>query len=87
MNIRKHLQSGLPLVLDGEVHADNLRRGGLTEEWLRRTAASAGFSDIKKVFFLCLNTQGKMLIQGKGCEETKILQAIVPEKAVWLTLK
>ena len=73
----------LPLVLDGVVQQDNLIRGRLTEEWLRTTARSCGYPDLGEVLFLCLNTQGEMLIQGKGSIKTDLKSVLDPEKAVW----
>ena len=73
----------LPLVMDGVVQQDNLRRGQLTEGWLRLEAEKAGFAGVKEVLFMCLNTRGELLIQGKGCTQTHLRQAIAPERAVW----
>ncbi len=73
----------LPLVMDGEVQRENLTRGGLTEVWLREEAEKAGYQNMDDVFFLCLNTQGEMLIQGKGRAEATVQQVLPPEKAVW----
>lgn len=73
----------LPLVLDGVIQHDNLTRGQLTEEWLQKSARDAGFSDISEVLFLCLNTQGEMLIQGKGMVKTELRSVLDPEKVVW----
>ena len=73
----------LPLVMDGLIKSDNLARGKLTEDWLRTTARNAGYPDLTQVFFLCLNPQGEMLIQGKGRAEAEVLPVLGPEKAVW----
>lgn len=73
----------LPLVMDGAVHRENLRRGGLTERWLRLEAEKAGFPALNDVLFMCLNTHGELLIQGKGRAEMQLVQALEPEKAVW----
>lgn len=73
----------LPLVLDGVIQQDNLTRGGLTEKWLRREGEKAGFPSLQEVLFMCLNTQGALLIQGKGCTDTHLVQAIDQEKVVW----
>lgn len=73
----------LPLVMDGAVQQDNLRRGRLTEAWLRLQAEKAGFSSLKEVLFMCLNTRGELLIQGKGSGEAQLRQALPPERAVW----
>ncbi|MGN1368760.1 MAG: DUF421 domain-containing protein [Aristaeellaceae bacterium] len=73
----------LPLVMDGVIQRDNLTRGKLTEVWLREKARSAGYPDLSQVLFLCLNTRGEMLIQGKGSIKTDLLSVLKPEKAVW----
>lgn len=73
----------LPLVLDGVLQQDNLVRGGLTEEWLHQRAKAAGYASLSEVLFLCLNTQGEMLIQGKGSTKTDLMSVLDPKKAVW----
>lgn len=73
----------LPLVLDGVVQRGNLQRGGLDGKWLASTLTRAGFERCDQVLFGCLNTQGQLLLQGKGSTETKLVQAIAPERAVW----
>lgn len=73
----------LPLVMDGIIQHDNLTRGQLTETWLREVARSAGYPDLKQVLFLCLNTQGEMLIQGKSSTKTELKSVLKPEKVVW----
>ncbi len=73
----------LPLVLDGLIQRDNLTRGHLTEAWLRETARDCGYSDLSEVLFLCLNTQGEMLIQGKGSTKTDLKSVLEPERVVW----
>ena len=86
INMEKNvLRDGLPLplVMDGVLQQDNLIRGQLTEAWLRREAEKAGFRSLAQVLFMCLNTQGQLLIQGKGCTDTHLIQAMEPERAVW----
>ena len=73
----------LPLVMDGVIQPDNLTRGALTEAWLRETAADCGYPDLSQVLFLCLNTQGEMLIQGKGSTKTDLKSVLDPGEAVW----
>ncbi len=73
----------LPLVMDGVVQQDNLQCGHLTENWLRLEAERAGFPGVQEVLFMCLNTRGELLIQGKGQTETHLRQVMSPEKAVW----
>jgi len=73
----------LPLVMDGIIQHDNLTRGQLTESWLREAASHAGYPDLTQVLFLCLNTQGEMLVQGKGSTETDLKSVLNPKKVVW----
>ena len=73
----------LPLVLDGVVQKDNLVRGQLTEEWLRKAAAEAGSADLRQVLFCCLNTQGEMMIQDRSSTKTILKSVLNPEKVVW----
>ena len=73
----------LPLVMDGIIQHDNLARGQLTETWLREVARSAGYPDLAQVLFLCLNTQGEMLIQGKSSTKTELKSVLKQEKVVW----
>ena len=73
----------LPLVMDGEIQYDNLRRGGMSEEWLRETALKCGYPDIDKILFLCVNTQGEMLVQGKGATKTDCESVALPGKGAW----
>jgi len=73
----------LPLVMDGVIQQDNLVRGQLTEQWLRENARKSGYPDLAQVLFLCLNTQGEMLIQGKGKTKTDQRTVLAPERVVW----
>lgn len=73
----------LPLVMDGQVQRGNLQRGGLTEAWLRLEAEKAGYPSLQEILFLCLNTQGEMLIQGKGRTDAQLVSVMEPERAVW----
>ena len=73
----------LPLVMDGVIQQDNLIRGKLTESWLRETASECGYPDLAAVLFLCLNTHGEMLIQGKGMAKTDQKSVLPLEKVVW----
>ena len=73
----------LPLVMDGVIQQDNLKRGQLSESWLREKAAECGHPDLSQVLFLCLNTQGEMLVQGKKKKKTDQRSVMEPERAVW----
>lgn len=72
----------LPLVMDGRIQHDNLLRGSLTEDWLRHKAGEFGYSDLSDVLFLCLNSQGQMLIQGKGQTKTILKSVLTPGREV-----
>ena len=73
----------LPLVMDGAIQQENLIRGKLSESWLRETAAECGYPDLSQVLFLCLNTRGEMLLQGKGKMKTDQKSVLPAEKVVW----
>lgn len=73
----------LPLILDGVVQKGNLQRGQLTRDWLTGQLRTMGFATEKDVLFLCLNTQGMLLAQGKGCTQVQMHQALSPQKVVW----
>ena len=73
----------LPLILDGEVQKSNLNLGGLTEAWLVGQIRQLGHDGPEQVLFACLNTQGQMIVQGKGKAQMQQVQAIPAEKAVW----
>ncbi len=73
----------LPLVMDGVIQRDNLTRGRLSEDWLREKARESGYSDLNEVLFCCLNSQGEMLIQGKGRTKTDLKSVLPADKVVW----
>ncbi len=73
----------LPLVMDGVVQRDNLIRGRLSEDWLRGKARESGYASLDEVLFCCLNSQGEMLIQGKGQTKTDMKSVLPMEKVVW----
>ena len=73
----------LPLVLDGKVNRPNLQRGGLTESWLHKQLQCLGYASPEPVLFCCLNTQGQLMVQGKGKETTQMLQALEEGQAGW----
>lgn len=78
-------QEGLPLtlILDGQVQQQNLQRGKLTEEWLHQQMQTLGYAMPKQVLFMCVNTQGLLMAQGKGRTDMQTLQAFAPGKAGW----
>lgn len=78
-------REGLPLtlILDGRVQAENLRRAELTHGWLQKQLQEMGYASAGQVLFMCVNTKGLMLVQGKGRAEMQQKQAFAPEKARW----
>jgi len=58
---------GLPLsvVLDGHILKNDLKKLGLTEEWLIEQLKRAGFQDTSQVLFACIDDSGQLFIQGK----------------------
>jgi len=58
---------GLPLsvVLDGHILKNDLKKLGLTEEWLIEQLKRAGFQDTSQVLFACIDDSGRLFIQGK----------------------
>jgi len=73
----------LPLILDGRIQSRNLQSGQMNEAWLMETLRQAGFERAEDVLFMCMNTHGQALIQGKGCDSTQTLQLMSPDKVVW----
>lgn len=73
----------LPLILDGRVQTENLQRGQLPESWLQRQVEEMGYVSAGEILFLCLNTGGEVLCQGKGRTETQLRQVMEPGKARW----
>jgi uncharacterized membrane protein YcaP (DUF421 family) len=51
----------IPLILDGEIDEENLRRIGKTNLWLRQELRKKGYKDIKKISF-CSFENGKFFI-------------------------
>lgn len=76
---------GLPLtlILDGDVQEENLRRGQFTISWLTEQLQKTGYSHPSEVLFMCLNTAGLLLVQGKGRSEMQTRQALAPGGARW----
>ena len=58
---------GLPLsvVLDGHILKNDLKKLGLTEEWLVDQLKRAGYQDTSQVLFACIDDSGRLFIQGK----------------------
>lgn len=73
----------LPLIMDGVIQYDNLKRGKLTEAWLRQVTKEAGASTTDSVLFSCLNTQGEMLLQDRNSTKTILKSVIRSEEVAW----
>lgn len=73
----------LPLIMDGHVQQENLQKGGWTASWLERQVRDMGYITPEDVLFLCVNTAGVMLCQGKGRTETQLKQIMLPGQARW----
>ena len=73
----------LPLVMDGVIQHDNLKRGNLTVKWLENVLREAGFNDPKQMLFCCLNTQGEMLLQNRSSTKTMLKSVLKPEEVTW----
>ena len=69
--------------LDGRVQAGNLERGRLSEKWLQERLRELGYQDASQVLFLCVNTRGILMAQGKGRADVQTLQALSPDEAGW----
>ncbi|MBP3637335.1 MAG: DUF421 domain-containing protein [Clostridia bacterium] len=78
-------REGLPLtlIMDGRVQYQNLQRGKLTESWLKAQMKALGYTDASQVFFMCVNTKGLLMAQGKGKTDMQTAQAFAPEEARW----
>ena len=60
-------QLPLPLILDGEIHAENLAHAGLSEARLRALLVEMGLGSAAQVLLLSLN-QGRLHAQVKGSQ-------------------
>lgn len=54
-----------PLVIDGKIEHDNLRKVGLTEKWLLGELSKHGLKSASEVLFASLDTSGNLLFQRK----------------------
>ena len=73
----------LPLIMDGHVQQENLQKGGWTASWLERQVRDMGYTTPQDVLFLCVNTAGTMLCQGKGRTETQLKRIMLSGQARW----
>lgn len=79
------VREGLPLtlILDGKVQKQNLQRGELSSAWLTKQLQELGYAHPAEVLFMCVNTQGLLMAQGKARTEMQTRQVFAPEKARW----
>ncbi|WP_036644732.1 DUF421 domain-containing protein [Paenibacillus sp. FSL K6-2441] len=52
----------LPLIMDGKVNDENLRKIGKTRFWLKNQIQMKGLTDFKQVFFCSIDHNGKLYI-------------------------
>lgn len=63
MNIStKYKGLSYPLILDGAVHENNLKKLNLSKEWLMRQLKNNGINSIDDAFYVDINTEGKLYI-------------------------
>jgi uncharacterized membrane protein YcaP (DUF421 family) len=55
----------LPLVLDGRIQDEHLKRLGKTEWWLRQELKKIGYKELKKISFCSLEADGIFFIDSK----------------------
>lgn len=55
----------LPLILDGHIQKEHLKRMNKTEEWLQIELRKLGFEDTKKISFCSLNKEGGFYVDLK----------------------
>ncbi|MBE3576149.1 MAG: DUF421 domain-containing protein [Limnochordales bacterium] len=53
----------LPLIVDGQVLYESLKRANLDLGWLKGALAARGIANVKDVFFASLDTQGRLTVQ------------------------
>lgn len=72
----------LPLIVDGHMQADNLRRGGMTEAWLTEKLREAGHAP-EQVLLACLNQKGMLFLQGKGRTDVQMIRLMSENETGW----
>lgn len=55
----------LPLIMDGHVLDENLRRIGVTRFWLKEQIGAAGAADFRHVFLCMIDPKGSLLVELK----------------------
>ena len=71
----------LPLIMDGRVQENNLKRVGESEGWLTALLARRGLR-VGEVYLACLDTRGCLAVQTRAGERMR-LNAIAPERVCW----
>ena len=77
---------GIPmtLIVDGRMQQDHLKKCGLNEKWVMAQLKTAGFSHVEEVLLASLDTQGRLLIQGKKRDQQiYLIQALKEEAVNW----
>jgi uncharacterized membrane protein YcaP (DUF421 family) len=73
----------LTLILDGTIEKKNLDMGKIPEEWLFDTLKLHGFGSPKEVLLCSLDTSGKMFLQGRQVDQSKLVDAVPPNGIGW----
>lgn len=55
----------LPLVVDGEIRYDNLKKAGLDPTWLLTQLRNRGIRQVRAVFLAMLNDRGELVLEPK----------------------
>lgn len=58
----KYKGVSLPLVIEGKIHENNLRKLNLDQAWLETQLQNSGIKSLTEVFYLDINTAGKLYI-------------------------
>ena len=53
------------LIMDGQLHRQNLLESGHSDEWLTQELAKQGYSSPKEIFFAMLAPDGNLHVQGR----------------------
>lgn len=81
-----HVYDGIPLtlILDGKVQAHTLELAGRDEAWLKNQLCGMGIDRPKDVLIALLNTQGELLVQGKGNDGRLVkIKVMRPDQVRW----
>jgi len=67
----------LPLVIDGQILYESLKRAELDLGWLKGALAAQGISNVKDVFFASIDTQGRLTVQKRMPGIRPVWQALI----------